>query len=574
MYGQEEKKVLTSEEQRKVDYFFYEGLKLKNAEKFDASYEMFKRCLDIDSTSAATLYELSSYYLDMEKPDKAVTLIKKAIRYAPDNEDYHNILASLMFNLGMFGEAAEEYEYLVNKMPDKPELNYYLAESYTRMGEIGKAIDTYNALENVMGMHEALSLAKYQLYLTLEKPEKAFDEMQKLIDKFPAETRYMIMTGDLYLQQDDTVKALQHYNKAHEIDPESPYYHVSMANYYEKTGDSEAAKKQINGALLNKQLDVNTKLSILARYIMQLQRSKQDIEGANSLFQTLLEQHPEESRLKLAYGDFLASQDKSEEAQFQYQLVTESEPDNLAAWQQLLALYLRKNNFDEVINICKKCVNIFPEEALFKLYLGVSYFQKGDYLEAINIYQSAIVTIPEENKPLISDFYGQIGDTYFKINKTDSAFANYEKALLYNDKNISVLNNYAYYLSLLKKDLTKAERMSALCMKLDPENSTYIDTYAWIFFVQGNYLLAKIYIEQSIAKDRTNSPEIIDHYGDILYVSGEKEKALEQWKKAKEMGKKSATLDKKIAERQYFAETEDELMNNTDNTTNATNEEL
>jgi tetratricopeptide (TPR) repeat protein len=569
VYGQE-KQTLTPEQQRKTDYFFYEGLKLKNAEKFDASYEMFKRCLEIDSTSAAALYELSSFYLDRDKPEEAVALIKKAVRYAPDNEIYHDALASLLFSSEMFGEAAEEYEYLVETMPEKFEYNYFLAESYTRMGEIGKAIDTYNALENVMGMHEALSMAKYQLYMTLENSEEAFDEIKKLIDKFPDRTRYMIMAGDLYLQRNDTTQALQYYNKAHETEPESPYYHVSMANYYDRTGNAEAAEKQINGALLNKHLDVNTKLSILARYIVQHQQSGQDTEGANSLFQTLLEQHPEDSRLKLAYGDFLAVQEKNDEAQFQYRLVTESEPDNRLAWQQLLGLHLRQNNYDEAIDICKKCIHIFPDESLFKLYLGISYFQKSEYRNAINTYQSAIAAIPEENKALISEFYGQIGDTYFRMNEADSAFAVYEKALTYNDKNIVVLNNYAYYLSLLKRDLTKAERMSALCMKFEPDNATYIDTYAWIFFIQGNYLLAKVYIEQAISKDRTNSPELLDHYGDILYKSGEKDKAVEQWKKARDAGKKSPTLDKKIAEQQYFETPEEELIHNTD-TTNETN---
>ncbi|MDR2145979.1 MAG: tetratricopeptide repeat protein [Tannerella sp.] len=574
-YGQE-KQILTPEQQRKVNYFFLEGLNLKNTGKFDASYEMFKRCIEIDSTSSAALYELSSYYLDLDKPEEAIALIKKSVFYAPDNQDYHNALASLFFNMGMYGEAAEEYEYLVKKSPDKPELNYYLAESYTRMGEIGKAIETYDALENAMGMYEALSMAKYQLYMMLEKSNKAFEEMEKLSEKFPTETRYMIMLGDLYLQQDDTVKALQYYVKAHEIDAESPYYHVSMANYYEKTGNPEAAKQQINGALLNKKLDVNTKLSILARYIVQLQRSQQDTEGANSLFQTLLEQHPEESRLKLSYGDFLVLQEKNDEAKFQYQLVTESEPENQMAWQQLLGLYFRQNQFDEAIAVCQKCKTIFPDESMFSLYLGIAYFQKKEYQNAIDAYKSAISSFSEdeENKPVISDFYGQIGDTYFRMNQTDSAFANYEKALIFNDKNVVALNNYAYYLSLLKKDLTKAERMSALCIKFEPDNATYIDTYAWIFFMQGNYFLAKIYIEQAISKDMEGSAELLDHYGDILYMSGEKEKALEQWQKAKEAGKNSTTLDRKIEEKQYFEETEEELINNTDGTTNEDGENL
>ena len=96
--------------------------------------------------------------------------------------------------------------------------------------------------------------------------------------------------------------------------------------------------------------------------------------------------------------------------------------------------------------------------------------------------------------------------------------------------------------------------MSALAVKLEPNNSTYLDTYAWIFFVQGNYTLAKIYIESALANDTTKSPELVDHYGDILFMSGDKEKALEQWKKAKEMGKESEVLDRKIAEGTYIEE--------------------
>ena len=137
----------------------------------------------------------------------------------------------------------------------------------------------------------------------------------------------------------------------------------------------------------------------------------------------------------------------------------------------------------------------------------------------------------------------------------DQAYKSYDEALKYNDKNIVVLNNYAYFLSLDKKDLKKAERMSAMAVKLEPNNSTYLDTYAWIFFVQGNYSLAKIYIENALANDKTNSAELIDHYGDILFMSGEKEKAVEQWKKAKEAGKESEVLNRKITEEKYIEDT-------------------
>ena len=46
----------------------------------------------------------------------------------------------------------------------------------------------------------------------------------------------------------------------------------------------------------------------------------------------------------------------------------------------------------------------------------------------------------------------------------------------------------------------------------------------------------------------------MEHYGDILFMNGEAEKAVEQWKKAKEMGKVSKVLDQKIAEQKYIEE--------------------
>ncbi|MBN2660665.1 MAG: tetratricopeptide repeat protein [Tannerellaceae bacterium] len=541
-------------QQRKLDYFFYEGVKLKNAGKFDAAFDLFSHCLEIDSTASPVLYELSSFYVEMNKPEKAVGLLQSAVNYAPDNFTYRMALASVSRGLGMFSDASAEYQTLIDKFPDKTDLNYYLAESLTQEGEISKAIEAYDALENSVGMNEAISIQKYKLYNTLNEPEKAMKEIQKLADKYPMEARYQIVMGDLYLEKNDTDKALLCYNKAHEIDPSNPYYIVSMANYYEIVGDKEAAETQIRSALVNNDLDVDTKVNILSRYVVRLQQNKQDIEGANTLFKTLLEQHPEETELKLMYGSLLAMQDKTEEARFQFQLVTEMEPDNAGAWQQLLNLSLKADNMEEVKRICIKCQELFPNAPEYYFYLGIAHYQLKEYDKALETYQAGIRIIDKENTSQLSDFYGQIGDIYYQQKNVTKAYEAYEEALKYNDKNIVVLNNYSYFLTLDKKELKKAERMSAQCIKLQPDNSTYLDTYAWVFFTQGNYTLAKIYIENAISKDSTNSSELADHYGDILYMNGEKEKALEQWKKAKELGKQSETLDRKIAEQIYIEE--------------------
>lgn len=545
---------LSQAEQRKFDYFFYEGLKLKNSGKFDAAFDAFTHCMDIDSTAAPVLYELSNFYVQLERPDRAVEMLKRAVANSTNNFTYKMALASVTREVGMYGEASEEYEELVRDNPDKPELNYYLADTYAQQGEIEKAIEALNALEESMGMSEAISMQKYKLYASIEQKEKAFGELEKLATKFPHEARYQIIIGDLYLQKNDTVNASKYYTKAYGIDPSNPYYIVSMANYYEHVGDKDAAEKQIRNALVNAKLDVEIKVGILSRYIMQLQRTQKGIESANSLFEILLEQHPNQPELNLMYASLLKEQDKIDDAKFQFRLVTEMDPEKVEAWQQLLLLELRNENIQEAIRICLKCQELFPAAPEFYFYLGIAYYQEKEYQKALDTYQAGLKVIDPKNTPVISDFYGQIGDLYYQMKQMDKAYAAYDEALKYNEKNAPVLNNYSYFLTINGGDLAKAERMSAQCIKLQPDNTTYLDTYAWVFFKQGNYTLAKMYIERAINMDTEKSAEVVEHYGDILYKMGDKEKAMEQWKKAKEMKSESTTLDRKIQEGKYIEE--------------------
>lgn len=547
---------LSPEQQRKFDYFYYEAANLKNAGKYDAAYDLFSYCLSLDTASSPVLYELAMFQLQRNRPEKAVEMLKSAVAHSDDNFTYRMTLAGLYRNLGMYGEASDSYEELVKRYPDKSELNYYLADALTQEGEIGAAIDAYNVLESTMGMNETLSLQKFKLYQTLKQPDKAFEEIEKLANKYPMNARYRLLMGDLHLENEETEKALACYQKAHEIDPDDPRYIVSMANYYDQTGDKEAAEQEIRDALVNEKLDVETKVGILSRYVQRLQQTQQGIENANSLFQTLLDQHPEDTELKLMYGSLLMAQQKEEEAKFQFQLVTEMEPSNEGAWQQLLNISLKGEDIPEVIRICTRCKELFPEAPEYYFYLGIGYYMQEKYQESLDTYYAGLKIIPEGNGVVKSNFYGQIGDLYYQMEKMDEAYKAYDEALKYNENNAPVLNNYSYFLTLDKKDLKKAERMAAQCIKLEPDNATYLDTYAWVFFVQGNYTLAKIYIENALSKDKTNSAELVDHYGDILYMSGEKDKALEQWKKAKEMGKDTDVLKQKIAKGIYMEDTE------------------
>lgn len=78
-----------------------------------------------------------------------------------------------------------------------------------------------------------------------------------------------------------------------------------------------------------------------------------------------------------------------------------------------------------------------------------------------------------------------MGDILYKKHRPEEAFAAYDSCLQWKDDNVMALNNYAYYLSEERRDLKKAEQMSQKTVKAEPTNSTYLDTYAWILFLQG-----------------------------------------------------------------------------------------
>ena len=88
--------------------------------------------------------------------------------------------------------------------------------------------------------------------------------------------------------------------------------------------------------------------------------------------------------------------------------------------------------------------------------------------------------------------------------------------------------------------------MSGITVKAEPLNPTYLDTYGCILFEQVSYIMSNIYIEKAIEYEDEPSADVYEHYGDVLFKTGEENKAIEQWKKARELGGDSKTLKRKI----------------------------
>lgn len=547
---------LDSKTKRTFDFLYYEALQSRVVDDYASAFDYLKFCHTLDSTNAAVLYELGNYYNTIGDKKRAYKMYKGAAENDSNNYYYGSSYATLALELNQFDEAIQQYLALVDLYPERSNLYIYLAESYRQTENYTKAIESLDKLEQFVGMNEKISIQKFQLFQQLKQEQKAFAEIQKYIDKYPSEIKYYVLLGDLYLHADKDDDAIRTYSRAKAIDPDDPYLISSIASYYEKVGKKEEAEDELKIALISTQMDIETKLGILAQYVSTLQHRHNDTKDANALFDTLMVQHPQEPNLNLMYGNLLNIQENKEAARAQYQIFAEANPSNPLGWEQML-FTAYPDSLDISIEICEAAIKHIPNQPQFYFFLGLSQYLKKDYEPALKALKEGVQYVEKENSRLLSDFYGQIGDLYYHTEQVDSAFVAYDEALKANPNNLGILNNYSYFLTLEKKDLDKAERMSGITIKAEPLNPTYLDTYGWVLFMQKAYSMARIYIENAVEYSRNKeeeiSSEVFEHYGDVLYKTGEEEKALEYWIKAKEVGDtKSKTLDKKIETKEYI----------------------
>jgi len=150
------------------------------------------------------------------------------------------------------------------------------------------------------------------------------------------------------------------------------------------------------------------------------------------------------------------------------------------------------------------------------------------------------------------DFYVLLGDTYNAIGNFVKSDENYDLALAANPNNAYVLNNFAYYLSLRKEKLDQAEKMAQMAVELEPEQYNYQDTYGWVLFQAEKYEEAAKWLKLAVNNGGDINGEIIEHYGDALFKTGDVDEALKQWKRAKQVGAASELIDEKINNGSYI----------------------
>ncbi|WP_319230652.1 tetratricopeptide repeat protein [Draconibacterium orientale] len=544
---------LVDQKQMEFEYLFVEALKQKMFGNAQKAIQLLSSCLEIDPNASSAMYELANIHAANNDFTSASLLLEKAISIKPDNKWYKLLLAQIYQQTRKYSEAADLYAVLVEKEPENLEYIYMNAALLATAQRYDEAIAAYERMEKETGINEQISVAKQQIYVSIGKVDKAFEEIYKLIENDPNEAKYYGLLADLYQSQGDAENALANYKKIQEMDPENGFVHFSLANYYLENGDAEKSFEETKAGFESDAVDIQTKMQLYMMLTANQAQSHLSEQQRDELIAVLLEKHPDESLVHTIHAESLLKENKLAEGREALLKAIEIEPNDYMIWERIMYIDNDLQQWDKLYEHTGQIIELFPNQPQGYFFKAIACVQLEKFDETIELSEEGMDYVVE-NPQLEANFLMLKGEAEYKNGNKTEAFKIFDKAVQLDPDNYLTLNNYAYYLSVDGIELDKAERMSGKVVERFPDNATYLDTHAWVLFKKGEYTLAKFYMDSAIKNSEDESDTLLEHYGDILYKTGKVDKAVEYWKKAKESGSESETLDRKIAEKKYIEE--------------------
>jgi Tfp pilus assembly protein PilF len=333
------------------------------------------------------------------------------------------------------------------------------------------------------------------------------------------------MLSEIHSNANHDSLSLYYVKKALEINPDYPPALLSEVDFYRRSQHFDTYFSKMYAIYANPNIPKEMK----TEYLTALLKVPNFTQIFQQQFDTLFSQIRTKpyAEIEPLYGNFLIQTGRSDSASVVFQQAAAYFNTEIL-WETFLGFLYYRQAWDKLETHATEALRIFPERINFITLKAIALWQKNKIRQAIELLEKAIPLV-KNNKEQTLQFCSLLGDLYQLENNIKKTTFYYEQALAIDSTNISVLNNYAYFLSEHGKDLEKAYRMSEKTIAAEPNNATYLDTLGWILYKLNQYVAAKTIFRRAMIYGGTDSAVILDHYGDVLYAAGEKEAAVVYW---------------------------------------------
>ena len=550
-----------SESRAKADYIFLSLPGIMADDAITDYYEFATRAYELNpgDTTAGYYAGLMSLYAgaaDSLGVERAMQQMADYVMSNPDDLSSGRILINAYYRFGFEERALAVWALLHENHPTRPEITYYYAQALARTGEtvnFEHALALYDSLEVSQGPGLGLSSNKMRLMMMMEDTTRVIAELNRVLDAGPEVVANNIFAGDVYVALDMNDVALKYYNRACEIDSTDGSGYYSRAQFYKEAGDSASYQQDMLTALKLPTLDAEDKAEIMRDYTLTFAEDSLMGEHLNDVYKSLITMHPHQAELHRLYGGYLATKGDYVEAATQLSYANDLDPEELRQWGANISMWMLADRRDEAIKTGELALKYFPDDVDLLLQVAAVH-APVDTVSAIGYFHDALALVDSTNAYGRSYIYTAMGDMYASIDSVGRAMPYYKEAIALDPSNAMALNNLAYFMAISGGDLNRAEDMVCKSLELNPDNESAIDTYAWVLFKKKEYQRAKTEIDRALEMTVNVSAEMLEHAGDIYFMNGLPEEALEYWTEALELEPDNAKLEKKVKNKTYFFE--------------------
>jgi tetratricopeptide (TPR) repeat protein len=432
-------------------------------------------------------------------------------------------------------------EKSVKKHPNT-ELKLLLADQYVRISEFRKAIEMFDSAEVQLGITEEVSIQKHRIYQLLNETDKAAWEIKKLIKQFPYEPKYYFTLHDFYISESNETEAINVLKSLQNILPENPQNLLKLGDYYRtKRSDVERAYEYLSKAFTSQQLGADQK----AAYLQKLNdKNEVDLQLKTRLTSVFMEAGGRHPAMYAMQAKTFEQNNQLDSARTYYLKALEINELNQDIWMDLIELDVKINNVSHLTRDCEKGLEVFPNDSRFLKSAGKAYFALHQYDKAIR-YLEKIDKLGAATTDELTELYPYIGISWFYKSNQELAEKWFNKALENNPNHVSTLESYAFMLISLNQNMDKAKAMLEKAASIEENNPLILRTQALLKLQEKNYPEAILLAERAL-KANPQSIDLTEFMGDVWFKAGDKQKAMQYWKEAKQKGGSWESLLKKI----------------------------
>ncbi|RLD84826.1 MAG: hypothetical protein DRJ10_00135 [Bacteroidetes bacterium] len=521
---------------------YSDALRSKMQEDYLVAINKFKACLELIPNSSASAYQLSLIYLKLNDPEKSKQYINYALKYDETNEWYivqKSIIAGLLGDQKLYKKC---YKLLNSQYPDNPVYSYELSILYFKEHEYSRSLELLNKMETDLGVMENISFLKNNIYFESKKYSLISDELTKLIYVYPDSVKYIDMLGEYFLSMQQINKSLDIYKNGLTVFVENKRLNIKTAKIYSSLKEYKIGYDYLIGGIGSQQLTVDKQYKIAGLYL-----SSTEINTSEKIliYYKFVESDITNESIENNFIQFLLDEKELSLAEKHIKKIFKRNKQNFSLWNSLFSIFIAQNRIEELNTYSEEAINYFPNQAIIYFYTGYSFFLLKDYENSSNILLTGLDYVID-NKRLELDFFLYLAESFHAQNLYKKSDKYFDKYLEIDSLNEYLLNNYAYYLTQRNEELDKAYLLSRKSIEIEPFNASFLDTYAWIYYLKSDFKNALFHIKKAYKYGGKSNPVICEHFGDILLKNNEIDNALIKWKESLKLSPNNSLLLKKI----------------------------